>query len=294
MSANNAEPTGEVKDNPDEPILGDNGVNYDSYATEGNTTTQNSAGLNFDSSEYKRRQKTEYFVNVEGAEKRKRAEERRRKIEEKRRIKEIKRLSIEATNIKNDTKDYSAGQDKETLDIIKQRLKADKADRRRSARKRLFTKKFFIILGASVLAVLAIIISYIYIISPKIEIAKNDAMIVRNAEETNNAAAINSEANKIIKESGLDAADNYFKEQYEKASGSDKVYIAVFYSNFIYDRKNDAKKSLEILNSVSDIDINKETENDYYLAYLYIYESENDIDSAKECARKFEREYYEN
>lgn len=91
MSANNAEPAGEVK-NPDEPISGQNGVDYDSYASGGDTAKSDSKDINFDSQDIKKRQKTEYFVNVEGAEKIKREEERRETEMTKQRIKNLRKV----------------------------------------------------------------------------------------------------------------------------------------------------------------------------------------------------------
>lgn len=91
MSANNAEPTGEVK-NPDEPLLGNNGVDYDSYASEGNIKKATNVDMDFDSKEFEKRQKTEYFVNIEGAEKIKREQERREREETRRRIQNLKKV----------------------------------------------------------------------------------------------------------------------------------------------------------------------------------------------------------
>ena len=90
MSANDAKPTGEVK-NPDEPYFGDEGVNYDTYADDSNIGGPEKTDINFDSADIEKRQKTEYFVNVAGAEKRKREEERMAKKSAKSRLKLIKK-----------------------------------------------------------------------------------------------------------------------------------------------------------------------------------------------------------
>lgn len=88
MSANDAKPTGEVK-NPDEPYFGDEGVNYDTYADDSSIGGPEKTDINFDSADLENRQKTEYFVNIAGAEKMKREEERRQREEKHRRVKEV-------------------------------------------------------------------------------------------------------------------------------------------------------------------------------------------------------------
>ncbi len=82
---------------PEEPI-GDDGVNYDAYADGPEATsvaTTNSAEMNFSAEDIKKRKKTNYFVNIAGAEKLKREEEKRRAAEEKRKLNEARRAEKE-------------------------------------------------------------------------------------------------------------------------------------------------------------------------------------------------------
>ena len=160
MSANNAEPTGEVKDNPDEPILGDNGVNYDSYATEGDTTTQNSTDINFDSADIEKHQKTEYFVNVEGAEKRKREEERQAKKNAERRIKLIEQN-------KGNESIQNAAQAKDKTESIVRKM-------RRESFVKKYSKKVLIISTIAIVAITAIVIAIIAIANNVSKDIKND------------------------------------------------------------------------------------------------------------------------
>ena len=102
MSAYDAEPTGEVKNDSDEPIQGHNGVDYGSYASEGNIEKATNVDMNFDSKDYERRQHNSLLVNVEGADRIKREEERRKLEADRARIDEINRLSAEKSNNANE------------------------------------------------------------------------------------------------------------------------------------------------------------------------------------------------
>ncbi|MCQ2571076.1 MAG: hypothetical protein MJ154_02405 [Candidatus Saccharibacteria bacterium] len=91
MSVNGAEPTGEVKKEIEEPILGDNGVNYDVYAEDFAPNKTSNEDTFFDSKEYAKRQKTELITNVKGADKIKREEEKREAADEKRKLKTLRK-----------------------------------------------------------------------------------------------------------------------------------------------------------------------------------------------------------
>lgn len=286
MSANNAEPTGEVKDNSDEPILGDNGVNYDSYATEGDTTTQNSTGLNFDSSEYKRRQKTEYFVNVEGAEKRKRAEERRRKIEEKRHIKEVNRANKEArAEMSHFDKQNNRKDDNELYRILRQQKK-----NKRNERWRPYRKKIFISLGC--IAILATIIYFA--VKPHIDNAVYTNDVIGTGEGVQNAAVVEFEAKKIMHDKGYSEAIKYFEDKLRTSEGKNKVYVAIYYANFIYDYTENLTESIKILDSVRDINKTDLVNTDYLHAYIGLYENSGNIEEAKKISEEFGVEYVQN
>lgn len=83
---------------PDEPI-GDDGVNYDVYAdnrpASDSTASENPTDINFSAEDIRKRRKTEYFVNIQGAEKLKREAERKRAAEEKRILSEQRRAEKE-------------------------------------------------------------------------------------------------------------------------------------------------------------------------------------------------------
>jgi len=175
MSANNAEPTGEVK-NPDEPLLGNNGVDYDSYASDGNIKKATNVDMDFDSKEFEKRQKTEYFVNIEGAEKIKREQERREREETRRRIQNLR-------------KEQSA--QKQSRGGMQQ--SDDTARINRKIHRRTFIQKYAAKIAAAVALVLLVVLVVVF----------GGGAILRNIEES-------GKEEKVAKETSSKTADVYW------------------------------------------------------------------------------------
>lgn len=159
MSANNVEPTGEVK-NPDEPYFGDEGVNYDTYADDSSVGGPEKTDINFDSADIEKHQKTEYFVNVAGAEKRKREEERQAKKNAERRIKLIEQN-------KGNESIQNAAQAKDKTESIVRKM-------RRESFIKKYSKKVLIISTIAIVAITAIVIAIIAIANNVSKDIKND------------------------------------------------------------------------------------------------------------------------
>ena len=258
MSANNAEPTGEVKDNPDEPILGDNGVNYDSYATEGNTTTQNSAGLNFDSSEYKRRQKTEYFVNVEGAEKRKRAEERLERRAAKRRAKMANSISSTEKINKN------SADDRNIRAIIKKQKNKEKINKIREILSRRGFRKTCLILLIGSLTILCLILAISAF--TKEEYKKDEAKNFNN-----NVAEMYGISDGDSAESSEDALE-YINKKISEASSCDvKAEYLLAKAKYLDEKTENTKGAIDALNEIECSISSKRTQSSVYSAYMAFY-----------------------
>ena len=159
MSANDAKPTGEVK-NPDEPYFGDEGVNYDTYADDSSVGGPEKTDINFDSADIEKHQKTEYFVNVAGAEKRKREEERQAKKSAERRIKLIEQN-------KGNESIQNAAQAKDKTESIVRKM-------RRESFIKKYSKKVLIISTIAIVAITAIVIAIIAIANNVSKDIKND------------------------------------------------------------------------------------------------------------------------
>lgn len=159
MSANDAKPTGEVK-NPDEPYFGDEGVNYDTYADDSSVGSPEKTDINFDSADIEKHQKTEYFVNVAGAEKRKREEERQAKKNAERRIKLIEQN-------KGNESIQNAAQTKDKTESIVRKI-------RRESFVKKYSKKVLIISTIAIVAITAIVIAIIAIANNVSKDIKND------------------------------------------------------------------------------------------------------------------------
>lgn len=159
MSANDAKPTGEVK-NPDEPYFGDEGVNYDTYADDSSIGGPEKADINFDSADIEKRQKTEYFVNVAGAEKRKREEERMAKKSAKSRLKLIRQQKNTASN-------YPVAQAKDnTKDIVRKR--------RFDSFTKKYLKKILIITAIAIVVITTGVIATVTVVNNVSENTKKD------------------------------------------------------------------------------------------------------------------------
>ncbi len=294
MSAYDAEPTGEVKNDSDEPIQGHNGVDYGSYASEGNIEKATNVDMNFDSKDYERRQHNSLLVNVEGADRIKREEERRKLEADRARIDEINRLSAEKSNNANGVSASNNGE-KALRRAIKQKQRADRLQEKKAKsasalRRLLHNKKFYVVLTLILIAGVAAMIVIINIILPEMQKTAYTNNAREYAAGTQNASTIDAEARRIFNESTFDEANNYYSKQLSESSGQQKILIAIYYASFVIDYAEDYESALGILDSVSGIDMNEDTKNSYYNAYMYLYTTKGDEEGAKECAKRFGRE----
>ena len=305
MSANNAEPTGEVKDNPDEPISDQNGVDYDSYASGGDTAKSNGEGINFDSQDLKKRQKTEYFVNIEGAEKIKREEERRQAEEEKRRFAELNRMDAEMRNNSIQPQQHTGhSEEVELRKITKQQKKREKnaARRTRNARisanlkaaastacKKLFGgKKKFIWLGAVLAA--AIIVGGIVInnnvVQPAVEKHADEDFEKYKENSRKTISEIESTVGEMILSNESD--DNilsYIKGELDKYSSNDDQYamVAIYYGDMLGRRKN-LQEGISFLKSIENSAKRDYEKERLYYAYYVLYSMSQDFTNGDKYA----------
>jgi len=221
---------------PEEPI-GDDGVNYDAYADGPEATgvaTTNSAEMNFSAEDIKKRKKTNYFVNIAGAEKLKREEEKRRAAEEKRKLSEARRAEKENAQAEKAAaaqrarkEKYDASQEKnvhkEAVAEEKRQRKAVAAEKHKQKRtlarerrhERIDNFKNWIlnhfwngrkkIIPASILALAILAVPvYFFILNPffteqgKISEYKEEAKAARKEQEDTTAILI--EADKVYSE----------------------------------------------------------------------------------------------
>lgn len=308
MSANNAEPTGEAI-NPDEPILGDNGVIYDSYAEEGDTNKTANADMDFDSEDIKKRKKTEYFVNIQGAERIKREEARRHAIEEKRRFAELNRIDAKMRSESIQTKGQShKSEEAELREITKINKKREKAEKRRTRTaalnkniraaigatfKQLFGgKKKFIWLGAVAAIALAIGGYFLYtnVIEParKAEIQKTST---KNAyvgsEDAKVAEAIVSNAADMELD-GASADDllNYIQGELDKIDRDGaKQRVKVLYWR-VYGAKKDRAEAIKELEKIANESKLSHVKDDAFESIAFMYRLDGNEDKAEEYEKK--------
>lgn len=266
MSDNVAEPTGEVKNNIEEPILGDNGVNYDVYADDASASNNSSnEGAFFDSKEYEKRQKTELITNVKGADRIKRQEERAREKETRERIKNLNKIAA----VDNSSAIANEKLNKEQKNL-QNRIARDKFGAKLIGM--LHSKIFWIIVCAIVLAIVGIIISAP--LSKKIE-------EIKISQQTASSAKKASDVYVRVQELMSEDVNNYekclsiYKEEIQAADNdSDMMLLNIYYAQFIYENVGDHEKSLEILDSLGEIDlggISNDIKAKYYNAYVNIY-----------------------
>lgn len=279
MSANDAKPTGEVK-NPDEPYFGDEGVNYDAYADDSSIGGPEKADINFDSRELEHRQKQEFFVNIKGAEKLKREEERREAEMSKRRLKELKRLNSEE---KRGTINKNASTS--DLNDLKKIVRGRKMESARQNIGHFFSKNKRTIVIAVLVAVLvavAIFVATLVINAGNKEIIKKE-----NTTSSKSVADLFTEVQGLM----VDDSKNYEKcksllEDRLKSSTTDseKVLISVYYSEFIYEHTTDFDESLRILDDASKYMTDRVDDGakaQYYNAYISLYGPGGEYDEAK-------------
>jgi tetratricopeptide (TPR) repeat protein len=287
MSVNNAEPTGEVKNYPDEPLPSDNGVNYDSYASDDNVKKATNTGLDFDSKEFERRQKHEYFVNVAGAEKLKREEERREAIAEKQRLKELKKISAVSHDEKKTVTRTDSGDDAQKK--IQRKIANEK---RRTRFVSIFgNKKLLLITGVVVVAAVGAVAIWLSVVAPRIDVANYNNDMNSVADSNGNAQSIEYAAHQKAKEGDYDGAKALFVDALMNSEGERKIYVAIYYASFLYEYEGNIEKAVAVLDEVLSIKRSKLAEDDLYNAYVYLYEQEGDIEELKRTAERFGREY---
>ena len=227
MSANDAKPTGEVK-NPDEPYFGDEGVNYDTYADDSNISGPEKTDINFDSADIDKRQKTEYFVNVAGAEKRKREEERQAKKSAERRMKLLKKQ-------KEDVNDRPIAQSEDDVKSLVRK-------RRRESFAKKYLKKILIISAIVIVVVTAGIIGTATVVKNVSEGIKNDNIAKSYGDVFKEIEVIRSRYGKNT--------DDYFNAMQELIDGSEydetKARILLYRAEDLsqFDDKELLKKAL--------------------------------------------------
>lgn len=288
MSDNVAEPTGEVKNNIEEPILGDNGVNYDVYADDASASNNSSnEGAFFDSKEYEKRQKTELITNVKGADRIKRQEERAREKETRERIKNLNKIAAV------DNSDAIANEklNKEQKNL-QRRIARDKTGRKVSGV--VFSKRTWIIIGIFVLVLVFFVALYLFTVKPVVKSIEKTNDAKDSAANSTSSIQIDQNARQMARGGDLDGANSYFEKELNDASGNLKVYIAIAYSTFINDYYEDARRAQDVLDGVKNMQMSENTEDDFYNAYMATLRLKGDVEGAKEFAASYGREYSEN
>ncbi len=304
---------------PDEPI-GDDGVNYDVYAddttSQSSTPTANDASaVDFSSKDIKKRKKTDYFINVEGAEKSKRESERSQAAEEKRKLNKIRRddraakaAEKAAANKRTRQQKYDDAQEKNARKEVaaeeKRQHKLVAAEKRkakrelsREKRKALAAKlnkrfwagkhKIFTISGAVVLT--AAILCCIFIVNPYVkqqkELAAAEAQ--RALIEKQDKESV-QKADSILDEiyRAIDNGEPYllcverFKNALEQADNNpDKISITIAYAEYIYNETDDANSATEMLETVSSLISTDSQKERFYPVAIKLY-SETDNETA--------------
>ena len=308
MSANNAEPTGEAI-NPDEPILGDNGVVYDSYASDGDTNKSASAELDFDSEDIKKRKKTEYFVNIQGAERIKREEARRQAIEEKRRFAELNRIDAKMRNesVQANAQNFK-GEEAELREISKINKKREKAEKRRSRTatlnknirsaigatiRQLFGgKKKFIWLGSIVVIALGVGGYFLYtgVIEPA-RLAEIQKTTAKNAYVgTDDALEAEDVIGKVeeMQAEGASADDvlNYVQGEIDKSNreGSKQILQTLYWR--VYGYEKDGNKAIEELKKVANNSKLSYVKESAYRSIYLLYKRAGNNAEAENYAKK--------
>ena len=290
MSANNAEPTGEVK-NPDEPIAGNNGVDYGSYASEGNIKKATNVDMDFDSKEFEKRQKTEYFVNIEGAERLKREEERRRAAEEKRRIKEINRLSNNTAQ-GTDLTSISSKEDKQLQKAIEQKKRTDRRQERRT-RSAAFIRRT--VSNKKIMAILCVVLVLLIVgVIVLIQVLKEESVKqkIAQVEEDYSASVMKSEEirEKYVNDSEFDyddAVEAYRALVESSKSDVDKIENTIRFSMFVSSYSNDYQLAEETLLSIEEVvSRNPNFYIRYYGELCELYKKSGDVEKYDEAYRK--------
>jgi hypothetical protein len=294
MSANIAKPTGEVENDSDGLIQNSDGINLESYALDENKQAEK-ADVSFDSKELKRRKKTDYFVKIEGSEKRERARKRDERKARKEKIRLMRKMRPRRGDAKEPKRDD--GDNKRKDQFVLQEMKATRRKRTKEKLKALFWngKRKIIVLSVIVVAAIAPVIT-INLISTNIKNARYDELV----NSTERATELEEEIQGLM----IDSADNYAVcvKKYEDAiasasNGSEKVLMSANYSSFIISNTGDYEKAISVLDEASSAisGASNSVKKYYYIAYVDIYSSSalDDEDKAnyyQEIIDKMEQE----
>jgi hypothetical protein len=291
MSANDANPMGAVDYNPneekldktpastpassapdpDEPIM-DDGVNFDVYADDDSAKASSGKDINFESSEIAKRKKAEYFVKIEGEEKRKREEEKRATANARERIRKIKKnLAKDSSSfVPEDVKAAEKKNISETKRYDKEVHRRRFAGKLHAFKEATWSGKRKIVTIIVIVLLIALPIAGVWFVNDRIEAAKTEEIYT----SARLAADINSEVAALMREN----ADNYdkcvkiFEDGLKNAKNdSEKVRIATNYATFVQRNTADTEKALEILDSVADNHAQDDALRSYYAAYLGAY-----------------------
>ncbi len=224
----------------------------------------------FDSKDIGKKEKTEYFVKVEGAEARKKEA--------------IRRIKAQKADIIKEEKAKVAAEKKEQK---RQRREANRAKRR--IKRQAFIKKYkilLIILGLLFAGAIVAVAAY-FIINPPLTATEKENLAAYeewreiNRENYNKFDDANSD-NPTPYEDAL----AWYVEQAENADGDNAKFsyysLAVSYALHNHNVE-DAKKYNEILENLAS---NSEQRHTVYVAYASIYHMDNDEAKAREYAEK--------
>ena len=295
MSANIAKPTGEVENDSDGLIQNSDGINLESYALDENKQAEK-ADVSFDSKELKRRKKTDYFVKIEGSEKRERARRRDERKARKEKIRLMRKMRPRRGDAKEPKRDD--GDNKRKDQFVLQEMKATRRKRTKEKLKALFWngKRKFIVLSVVVVAAITPVLLVIAISGHVKRVAYEERI------DTNERVAdLESEIRNLINES----YDNYQKcvEKYENAiknasNNTEKTHISVNYAAFTYSNTGNRGESLAILDAVSISDDTRDyVKKIYYDAYVSIcaesdYDCSDRIEDYSRMSKELEEKIY--
>ena len=312
---------------PDEPI-GDDGVNYDVYAdnrpASDSTASENPTDINFSAEDIRKRRKTEYFVNIQGAEKLKREAERKRAAEEKRILSEQRRAEKETAQAEKAAaakrarqRKYDDAQEKNALkeaaaEEKRQRklIAADKRKTRNAAIRQKIASFFkflwrgwhkFVVIGLVVMLTVAGIIaynSYQYYIT--VTLPKEQRIQEANSlfdQRESYMKKIISEMNSVYNDGegdgynkAIDKAKKLLAEARKEKNNTKLFYYTTEYARFILQTTPlEHEKILELLDSALEIAENDVEKATAYNLYILVYFDKEDMEMVEEYQNKIKK-----
>ena len=281
MSTNNANNSGAVNKKPS-TTSGEPPKAGRVDAPSGNTNKK--SDVHFDSTEIGKN-KTEYFVNVEGEEERKRAyiEQRKKEISEAK--KNVEKAKLDAKRRENAHKRAQKRQASQE----KRRTRIKKVNNFLFAKKRKYISIPIIVL---IVAILIAIPFFIHHVQEEQRIqAESDELVAERTRTGNSAQKIKDEADAMIKENGLKAWDDatkLFEEALENASDSEKIPIAIRYTSFLYEYNKDPEECILILERYLDLAEDDVHRSEYFttlVGYCETLKDEERVEKYRKIAR---------